>query len=228
MASAVVVAVPPVNVVVASMPVVPLVGVVMAARHVVRLMHPPVGMVAARLHVVVLVDARMVVMLARRDVVMFMHAVMRVVTALSHVVMDVRAGARIVVALVRMPMDDRAGRVRVMRLPRWPDRTNAGHAMNAGHPSDARGSRSDVVTHAVSSDADSGTGGTAPLCFLLGITRGGARACERKRLCRSEGFKRLPQVSDTVSETCLYEIWPLTWPMMFEASGFPDAEFDPR
>lgn len=147
MASAMVVAVPPVNVVMAPMPVASLVGVVMAARHVVVLMHPPVGMVAAGLDVVVLMHARVVVMLTSRDVVMFVNARVRVVTALGHVVMDVRAGARIVVALVRMSMDNRARRMRVMRLPRRPDTAHTGHTMNAGHPRDAGNFRCDVSTH---------------------------------------------------------------------------------
>jgi hypothetical protein len=147
MASAMVIAVPPVNVVMASVPVAALVGVVPAMPDVVVLMHALVGMVAAVTDVVMFVNARVVVMLARRDVVMFMHARVRVMPALRHMVVDVRAGARVVVALVWMPVSDRTRRVRVMRLPRRPDPTNAGHAMNAGHPRNSRRARRDVAMH---------------------------------------------------------------------------------
>jgi hypothetical protein len=146
-ASAVVVAMPPMNVVVASVPVAALVGVVMTLRHVVMLMHSGMVMMPARLYMVVLVNSRVVVMLSRRDVMVFMHARVTVVATLGNVVVNVGARPGIVIALVWMPVDNRARRVRVMRLPGRPDTAHTGHTMNAGHPRNPRCARRDVAMH---------------------------------------------------------------------------------
>jgi hypothetical protein len=135
-ASAVVVAMPPVNVMVTPMTVVPLVGVVPAMPDVVVLMHALVGMVAAVLHLVVFVHPRVVVMLASGDMVMFVHARVMVVTALGNVVMHMRTGARAMVAHVVMT-DDRTGHMLMTRRPNRPNPADLRNARRLVDPCDS-------------------------------------------------------------------------------------------